>query len=151
MLHVKYFNLNTIQQTWHRITVNISAIFIPFFLKSFLRWYDFSLQRYLDSKGKIISNVSLSLSHSFAPRYWQLHACHACTGQWRTSSTLFFFFSTSTRRDVRISREKLGHSVFFFFLGMAVVIQDFRLRSTSRLICRISRAIWVIDFEQNAF
>lgn len=115
MLHVKYFNLNTIQQTWHRITVNISAIFIPFFLKSFLRWYDFSLQRYLDSKGKIISNVSLSLSHSFAPRYWQLHACHACTGQWRTSSTLFFFFSTSTRRDVRISREKLGHSVFFFF------------------------------------
>lgn len=92
MLHVKYFNLNTIQQTWHRITVNISAIFIPFFLKSFLRWYDFSLQRYLDSKGKIISNVSLSLSHSFAPRYWQLHACHECTGQWRTSSTLFFFF-----------------------------------------------------------
>lgn len=117
MLHVKYFNLNTIQQTWHRITVNISAIFIPFFLKSFLRWYDFSLQRYLDSKGKIISNVSLSLSHSFAPRYWQLHACHACTGQWRTSSTLFFFFSTSTRRDVRISREKLGHSLFFFRNG----------------------------------
>lgn len=50
-----------------------------------------------------------------------------------------FFFSTSTRRDVRISREELGHSVFFS--GMAVVIQDFRLRSTSRLICRISRAI----------
>lgn len=61
--------------------------------------------------------ISLSLSHSFAPRYWQLHACHACTGQWRTSSTLFFFFSTSTRRDVRISREKLGHSLFFFRNG----------------------------------
>lgn len=58
--------------------------------------------------------ISLSLSLIRTPLL-QLHACHACTGQWRTSSTLFFFFSTSTRRDVRISREKLGHSVFFFF------------------------------------
>lgn len=71
-------------------------------------------------KGKIISNGllyrSLSLSLSYTPRYWQLHACHACTGQWRTSSA-FFFFSTSTRRDVRISREELGHRVFFFRNG----------------------------------
>lgn len=78
------------------------------------RWYDFSLQRYLGPKGKIISN-GLQLSPpplSLSRRYWQLHACHACVGQWRTSSALFFF-STSTRRDVRISREKLGHRVFF--------------------------------------
>lgn len=122
VLHIKYFNLNIIQ-TWHRITVNISTFFIPFFLKSFLpwRWYDFSLQRYLGSKGKnnfewSAVSLSLSLFLSYTPRYWQLHACHACTGQWRTSSA-FFFFSTSTRRDVRISREELGHSVFFFRNG----------------------------------
>lgn len=95
MLHVKYFNLNTIQQTWHRITVNISAIFIPFFLKSFLRWYDFSLQRYLDSKGKIISNVSLSLS---------LTHSHPVTD----SSTLV------TR--VLVSDERRQRSFFFFQL-----------------------------------
>lgn len=53
-------------------------------------------------KGKIISNGllyrSLSLSLSYTPRYWQLHACHACTGQWRTSSAFFFFNFYQTRR-----------------------------------------------------
>lgn len=59
--------------------------------------------------------ISLSLSLIRTPLLTAPRLSRMCTGKWRTSSTLFFFFSTSTRRDVRISREKLGHSVFFFF------------------------------------
>lgn len=122
VLHIKYFNLNKIQQTWHHITVNISTIFIPFFLKSFLPWrsYDFSLQRYLGPKGKIISNgllyLSLSLSRSQPVTDSSMLVTRVLVSDERRQR-FFFFFSTSTRRDVRISREKLGHSVFFFRNG----------------------------------
>lgn len=70
-------------------------------------------------KGKIISNgllyrsLSLSLIHTpllTAP-------CLSCVYWSVTNVVSFFFFSTSTRRDVRISREELGHSVFFFRNG----------------------------------
>lgn len=120
VLHIKYFNLNIIQ-TWHRITVNISTFFIPFFLKSFLpwRWYDFSLQRYLGSKGKnnfewSAVSLSLSLSHTHPVTDSSMLVMRVLVSDERRQ---LFFFSTSTRRDVRISREELGHSVFFFRNG----------------------------------
>lgn len=153
VLHIKYFNLNIIQ-TWHRITVNISTFFIPFFLKSFLpwRWYDFSLQRYLGSKGKNNfewSAVSFSLSLSLIHTPLLTAPCLSCV-YWSVTNVVsfFFFFNFYQTRRTHFQGETRSQR---FFSGMAVVIQDFRLRSTSRLICRISRAIWVIDSKQNAF
>lgn len=80
------------------------------------RWYDFSLQRYLGPKGKIISNgLQLSpppsLSLSLAVTDSSTLVTRVLVSDERRQR--FFFFSTSTRRDVRISREKLGHRVFF--------------------------------------
>lgn len=114
----KYFNLNIIQQTWHRITVNISTHLCTFLSQKLfaiaLIW--FFVAEISWSKGK--NNFEWSAAIPFS-----LSRSHAVTD----SSTLvtrvlvsderrqrfFFFFLTSTRRDVRISREKLGHRVFF--------------------------------------
>lgn len=51
--------------------------------------------------------LSLSLALT-APRLSRV-----CWSVTNVVSAFFFFFLTSTRRDVRISREKLGHRVFF--------------------------------------
>lgn len=71
------------------------------------------------SKGKNNfewSAVSLSLSRSHPVTDSSMLVTRVLVSDERRQR-FFFFFSTSTRRDVRISREKLGHSVFFFRNG----------------------------------
>lgn len=60
--------------------------------------------------------ISLSLSLIRTPL---LTAPRLSRVYWSVTNVVnaLFFFSTSTRRDVRISREKLGHSLFFFRNG----------------------------------
>lgn len=59
--------------------------------------------------------ISLSLSLIRTPLLTAPRLSRVYWSVTNVVNALFFFFSTSTRRDVRISREKLGHSVFFFF------------------------------------
>lgn len=118
VLHIKYFNLNIIQ-TWHRITVNISTFFIPFFLKSFLpwRWYDFSLQRYLGSKGKNNfewSAVSLSLSLSLIHTPLLTAPCLSCV-YWSVTNVVSFFFFFNFYQTRRTHFQGGTRSQRFFF------------------------------------
>lgn len=59
--------------------------------------------------------ISLSLSLIRTPLLTAPRLSRVYWSVTNVVNAFFFFFSTSTRRDVRISREKLGHSVFFFF------------------------------------
>lgn len=59
--------------------------------------------------------ISLSLSLIRTPLLTAPRLSRVYWSVTNVVNALFFFFSTSIRRDVRISREKLGHSVFFFF------------------------------------
>lgn len=58
--------------------------------------------------------LSLSLSHTHPVTDSSMLVMRVLVSDERRQ---LFFFSTSTRRDVRISREELGHSVFFFRNG----------------------------------
>lgn len=93
--------------------------------------------------------LSLSLTHSHPVTDSSTLVTSVLVSDERRQRSFFFFFQLLP--DATYAFPGRNWVTAFFFLGMAVVIQDFRLRSTSRLICRISRAIWVIDFEQNAF
>lgn len=117
VLHIKYFNLNIIQ-TWHRITVNISTFFIPFFLKSFLpwRWYDFSLQRYLGSKGKnnfewSAVSLSLSLSHTHPVTDSSMLVMRVLVSDERRQ--LFFFFNFYQTRRTHFQGGTRSQRFFF--------------------------------------
>lgn len=61
--------------------------------------------------------ISLSLSLIRTPLLTAPRLSRVYWSVTNVVNALFFFFSTSTRRDVRISREKLGHSLFFFRNG----------------------------------
>lgn len=111
----KYFNLNIIQQTWHRITVNISTHLCTFLSQKLfaiaLIW--FFVAEISWSKGK--NNFEWSAASLSLVRTPLLTAPRLSRVCWSVTNVVsaFFFFLTSTRRDVRISREKLGHRVFF--------------------------------------